>query len=233
MRQHQLVCGVFALLLSLLPFATLLQAERHWITGHRSGHRNGDYNNHPNDRCSDQCHDQRAVAGVITVTLSTLPAPVPRSRALPPALNPAAATSASGATTIPTATQASSTAALGTDARQRGHASVPLALNLSPDPYVPVAELNERPVLLQDIDPVLDLESASFAGNAVPTAVYVTAMLLINEHGDVDRLQIETHTLPRYLEAILVQRFAAARFLPGKIDGKPVRSALRIALQLQ
>lgn len=100
-------------------------------------------------------------------------------------------------------------------------------------PYVPVAELSQRPLLLQDIDDLVDLASAGIAGPAIPALPEVTAILLINEHGAVDHLQFESVALPYYLENLLAQRFADARFIPGKIDGKPVRSALRIVLQWQ
>ena len=99
--------------------------------------------------------------------------------------------------------------------------------------YVPAAELSERPLLLQDIDDLLDLPSAGIVVPDTLPVQYGTGVLLINERGGVDRVQFESTAFPRYLEAMLTQRFAEARFLPGKIDGKPVRSALRIALRLQ
>lgn len=106
-------------------------------------------------------------------------------------------------------------------------------LNGPPTGYVPVAELSERPVLLQDIDQVIDLSIEGIADPNTESRQQATGILLINETGHVDRLQFDSDELPRYLETVLAQRFAVARFLPGKIDGKPVRSALRIALQLQ
>ena len=102
--------------------------------------------------------------------------------------------------------------------------------------YMPAAALSERPVLLQDIDDLIDLATVGHDEPVLPVLpvlTEVTGVLLINEYGKVDRLQFETGALTRYLEVMLAQRFAAARFIPGKIDGKPVRSALRIALRLQ
>lgn len=98
--------------------------------------------------------------------------------------------------------------------------------------YVPAAALSERPVLLKDIDTLIDLASVGIAGPEMPSLPEVTGVLLINEQGGVDHLQFESGALPHYLEAILAQRFADARFTPGKINGKPVPSALRIALRL-
>lgn len=105
--------------------------------------------------------------------------------------------------------------------------------------YVPAPELSERPVLLQDLDSVIEFPTSAMASAGwtgaedMPSLSTATGILLINREGSVDRLLFEAPGYPRYLEAMLAQRFADVRFLPGKIDGKPVPSALRISLQLQ
>ncbi len=105
--------------------------------------------------------------------------------------------------------------------------------------YVPAAELSERPILLQDLDPVLELSASAVAPADRPAIADVagistaTGMLLINQQGSVDRLLFDPPGYPRYLEDMLALRFADVRFRPGKIDGKPVPSALRIIVQLQ
>jgi hypothetical protein len=91
--------------------------------------------------------------------------------------------------------------------------------------YLPVSALSERPKLLKDIDPEwylygLDLPSLS-------------AVLLINEYGDVDDLIIDTTTLTPMLLQDLRIRFCAARFLPGRIDRQPVKVALHVVIQLE
>ena len=91
--------------------------------------------------------------------------------------------------------------------------------------YLPVSALSERPELLKDIDPEwylygLDLPSLS-------------ALLLINEYGDVDDLVIDTPILTPMLLQDLRMRFRAARFLPGRIDGQPVKVALRVVIHLE
>lgn len=96
--------------------------------------------------------------------------------------------------------------------------------------YIPVTELTERPSLIQDIDNEIAL---TVPGRDASSIDDIAAILLINEYGNVDRLLIESADLPRYLEAMLGERFAAARFRPGKLAGQPVRSALRIVVQLQ
>ncbi len=99
--------------------------------------------------------------------------------------------------------------------------------------YLPAADLSERPVLLQDIHDEIDLATIMSADDDLTAITEATGILLINEQGGVDRLLFESPGLPQYLESLLAQRFAEARFRPGKIDGRPVRSALRIVLQLQ
>ena len=91
--------------------------------------------------------------------------------------------------------------------------------------YLPVSALSERPELLKDIDPEwylygLDLPSLS-------------ALLLINEYGDVDDLVIDTPSLTPMLLEDLRTRFRAARFLPGRLHGQPVKVALRVVIQLE
>lgn len=226
MTQRQLACGLLALLLSLLSFAVVMQALCYETSGHRDGHRNA----RNKDRSNDRSADQRAAGGVIRVTLTAAQSPSAAPRETSPAPAAAAPASATATATATGVTANETTEATG--ASQPDDAGYPRTGNGAVAAYIPVAELSERPVLLQDIDALLDLGAVAMAGNAAPAAAQATAILLINEYGDVDRLQFESHAFPQYLESVLAERFAAARFLPGKIDGRPVRSALRIALQL-
>ena len=91
--------------------------------------------------------------------------------------------------------------------------------------YLPVSALSERPELLKDIDPEWYLQ-----GLDLPS---LSALLLINEYGDVDDLVINTPTLtPMLLEDLRI-RFRAARFLPGRLHGQPVKVALRVVIELE
>ena len=98
-------------------------------------------------------------------------------------------------------------------------------------PYVPASRLTERPVIWNDIDPEL---SERFSGVAAQS---LRLTLLINEYGDVDRVLFDDgdsrESLPAVLRDELEQRFLAARFLPGRLHGRPVPSALRIAVDLR
>lgn len=93
--------------------------------------------------------------------------------------------------------------------------------------YLPASALTERPVVLQDID--TELLPALWPVSA-QTLVF---QLLINEYGDVDQVIVEKSSLPQGLLAELRQRFLAARFAPGRLRGRAVATALRIAVQLQ
>lgn len=90
--------------------------------------------------------------------------------------------------------------------------------------YLPVSALSERPELLIDIDPEWYLQ-----GLDLPS---LSALLLINEYGDVDDLVIDTPFLTPMLLEDLKTRFRSARFLPGRLHGRAVKVALRVAIQL-
>lgn len=91
--------------------------------------------------------------------------------------------------------------------------------------YLPVSALSERPELLKDIDPEWYLQGLDFP--------YLSALLLINEYGDVDDLVIDVPVLMPMLLEDLRMRFRAARFLPGRLDGQAVKVALRVVIELE
>lgn len=93
--------------------------------------------------------------------------------------------------------------------------------------YLPASQLTERPLVLQDIDPLL----ASTHDDS--SQQQVVLRLLINEYGDVDQVLAEDTALPADLLRQLQQRFLQARFLPGRLLDRAVPSALRIAVSLQ
>ncbi len=92
--------------------------------------------------------------------------------------------------------------------------------------YLPASMLTERPVVLKDID------SELLASHWLSEAKIIRCLLLINEYGDVDRVEMESSGLSAQMQSVLRQRFLAARFSPGKLDGSAVRVALRIQVQL-
>lgn len=92
--------------------------------------------------------------------------------------------------------------------------------------YLPASQLSERPLIMQNIDPLL-------TGVQDEATQQLVLQLLINEYGDVDQVLVEDATVPAELLWQLQQRFLQARFLPGRLQGLAVPSALRIAVTLQ
>ena len=93
--------------------------------------------------------------------------------------------------------------------------------------YFPVSMLTQRPVVLQDIDPELP-ESLR---RLEPQSFYLT--LFINEYGDVDEVKLASiAALPPFTLDELKRHFAVMRFMPGRLEGRAVRCALQIHVQL-
>ena len=90
--------------------------------------------------------------------------------------------------------------------------------------YFPASVLSERPQLWADIDPDWYLFSTDMPATS--------AMLLINEFGDVDDLIVDMPSLTPMLLEDLRNRFRSARFTPGRQDGQPVKTMLRIMIRL-
>ncbi len=90
--------------------------------------------------------------------------------------------------------------------------------------YLPAARLTERPQLLQDIAPDWRAE------DSLPQRMACT--LLVSEYGDVDRVLCDDPVAAPAALQVVGERFRAARFAPGRLYGRPVRSALRIELRL-
>ncbi|WP_194722880.1 energy transducer TonB [Noviherbaspirillum malthae] len=95
-----------------------------------------------------------------------------------------------------------------------------------PEPrYYLLRELSVRPAVLEDATPGLAFEG-------VP-AQTVILRLFINEDGGIDRVAAEQSVLPEAHAQRLIEAFARARFLPGQLDGKPVKSQMRIEVRLE
>ncbi len=90
--------------------------------------------------------------------------------------------------------------------------------------YLPAAQLTERPQLLRDIPRDWRAE------DRLPQRMVCT--LLVSEYGDVDRVLCDEPVVALATLQAVGERFRAARFAPGRLYGRPVRSALRIELRL-
>lgn len=101
---------------------------------------------------------------------------------------------------------------------------VPVAGVDDGEAYLPAARLTERPQLLQDIAPDWRAE------DSLPQRMACT--LLVSEYGDVDRVLCDDPVAAPAALQVVGERFRAARFAPGRLYGRAVRSALRIELRL-
>lgn len=95
-----------------------------------------------------------------------------------------------------------------------------------PEPrYYLLRELSVRPTVLDDATTRLSFEG-------VPAQI-VILRLFINEEGGIDRIATEQSVLPEAHAQRLTEAFAQARFLPGQIDGAPVKSQMRVEVRLE
>lgn len=157
--------------------------------------------------------DEPVRAGLVSAYLATPPIPWPSGLAAnesSPAIEPP-----SSATALADNRASSSTAAV-----------VSITTPTGPYYFRP-RELTRRPILLGDAISRIIIDVPGF-----PPAP-VILRLLISEEGNVDRVVVEDSYLPVELESRIVDAFAGARFLPGKIEDAAVRSQLKIEVRLE
>lgn len=105
-------------------------------------------------------------------------------------------------------------------AREEGDALVP-----GEAPYLPRKLLTVAPVAPIDLD-------VPFPANVTGVVdLQVEVALFIDETGLVRRVQLESPDVPPEFARAISETFAGARFKPGELERKPVRS--RIKLQLE
>ena len=95
---------------------------------------------------------------------------------------------------------------------------------VAPPRYLPADELDERPLIRTPVHP-------EFPPDAKVASGRVVLELLINEAGAVDKAVAVRAEPSGVFDAAAVDAFAAARFTPGRKDGRAVKSALKIELQ--
>ena len=113
--------------------------------------------------------------------------------------------------------------------RQSSTEAAPI-LPVSPPPnpyYFRSEELMKGPVVLQDVSAN---ESVIFADMPNQTAVL---RLLINEGGDVDRVEIDDSNLLGEAARIVSEAFSKMKFHPGQIDDAPVKSQITIEVKFE
>ena len=88
-------------------------------------------------------------------------------------------------------------------------------------------ELTEKPIVLEDINQDLRI---ALPGIEAQSLVLV---LLINEEGLIDRVELEKTNLPMDIATQVINTFSSLKFQPGKIDHIAVKSQLKIEVQLE
>ncbi len=196
-------CGALALLMTGLPCWVLLE-----MAGHPR---------------PDRTIDAASVNG-IRVSLAPVTVTVPLASlddAQPPARNSERLTdqnSRSGDATLPAANFLAS----GSD-------------TVDDEAYLPVSQLTEWPRQRADIEPRINDEDTR-DDISLPAAWRspkgVEAVLMIDEHGEVNHVQFHDDALTLSVRQELDRRLRAVRFVPGRLFGQPVRSRLTIELTL-
>lgn len=105
----------------------------------------------------------------------------------------------------------------------RGAAAPSSGITAAPR-YLPVEELDERPLIRSSVEPV-------FPPHAPVASGRVLLRLLINEAGAVDETIALSSTPSGVFDAAAVEAFASARFTPGRKAGAAVKSALTVELR--
>lgn len=93
--------------------------------------------------------------------------------------------------------------------------------------YFPTKELAEKPQVMTDVPPML----ATPLPNESPEPAILR--LRINELGTIDEVIIEKSSFSETAQRLITDIFGKMRFEPGKIDGKPVKSEMRIEMKLE
>jgi hypothetical protein len=95
------------------------------------------------------------------------------------------------------------------------------------DAYLPRSALTVPPVTRSAIVvpyPVFEADTGHYAARL---------SLFIDETGSVRRVDIETEDLPEPLKIAVRDVFMSAEFQPGEVDGRPVRSRLRVEVNFE
>jgi protein TonB len=90
--------------------------------------------------------------------------------------------------------------------------------------YHDLRELTLRPA------PLVDIPLEPGALKTRKETGQLILRLWINEQGGVDRIAVERSELPPEYAAAASKAFLAARFQPGEIDGRPVKTLMRVAV---
>lgn len=85
--------------------------------------------------------------------------------------------------------------------------------------YLPRGMLQQAPVPISEIDPVYPDSAGGLGGSVV-------LRLRINEGGAVDSAEVVSASRPGLFDQAAIEAFKAAKFEPGRVLGRPVKSEL-------
>ena len=103
----------------------------------------------------------------------------------------------------------------------RGSAGSPSIGVLAAPIYFPADQLDQRPLIKVHVEPAFPRGAAVSSGRVV-------LRLYVGEQGEVDKITVVSAEPPGVFEESAVEAFFAARFIPGRKGGVPVRSLLTI-----
>jgi periplasmic protein TonB len=163
--------------------------------------------------------DRSVRVASITLSVPRLPAPLPAEvPSMRPAVRPAAAPAAMRSQSAPVASEFLAEEPTATTAEPE---------SATTEDFVPAAQLSSRPTAIDPIEvPYPDAESAK--------DLTATVELYIDQDGRVVALEpTDQATLaPNYLDAAR-SAFVGARFAPGLLEGRPVKSRLTIEISFE
>jgi len=103
----------------------------------------------------------------------------------------------------------------------------------SPQQISDLGDYLPRPLLSVSPTPISAVVLAAPPGELIATRQTGTLSLFIDEKGQVQRVETNESELAPVLEKSARAAFMSARFLPGQVDGRPVKSRLRIEVSFE
>ena len=103
--------------------------------------------------------------------------------------------------------------------------ALPLPFVPSPDEaYLKRSELTVAP---EPVEPIIIPDLPPAATSATGPRTFILT-LFINEAGRVERIRVETPGIPQAVEDVARKAFEDARFVPGELNGRVVKSSMRV-----
>ncbi|UUX96549.1 energy transducer TonB [Aquabacterium sp. J223] len=104
-------------------------------------------------------------------------------------------------------------------------------VSVEPAAFLPRSLLSAGPVALDEVQ--LPWPEDAALGGAVGLHLTGTLALFIDESGFVREVHAEDDSLPPVFREAARSAFLKARFRPGELDGRPVRSRLRVEVAFE